>query len=105
MDSEIKAIHDNHTWTLVPRTLYTSVIFAHWFYKVKPGINGLGEKLKVRWVVRGFQQQLGIDYDDTFAPIVMWSTICYLVVIAAHHGWKIWHWDIIIAFLHGDLIE
>jgi hypothetical protein len=48
MDSEIKAIHDNHTWTLVPRTLYTSVIFAHWFYKVKPGINGLGEKLKVR---------------------------------------------------------
>ena len=54
-------------------------------------------------VVRGFQQEYGRDYEETFAPVAHMHTVRTLVVVAAVHGWTLNQLDVKNVFLHGDL--
>lgn len=60
---------------------------------------------KARLVVKGYEQRAGIDYDETFAPVVKWSTIRAMIALAASLGWNITHMDVVTAFLNGHLDE
>jgi hypothetical protein len=56
-------------------------------------------------VAKGFAQQEGIDYEETFAPTSKWNTIQLTLALAAQKGWKVHQMDVKSAFLNGDLQE
>ena len=87
------------------RLLDKRSITAKWIYHIKQGLDETISKLKVRVVARGFQQQEGIDYDDVFAPVINWSTITAILVLAAKKKWFICHMDVITTFLNSLLQE
>ncbi|KAL6180325.1 hypothetical protein ACLB2K_046989 [Fragaria x ananassa] len=89
MNSEIQALKDNHTWSMVT--------LPEWVFKIKYNADGSIERYKARLVAKGFTQREGIDYKDTFAPVAKLITIRCLLAVAAVPNWPL-H-----AFLHGNL--
>lgn len=79
------------------------VISNKWIYKVKKHADGTLDKLKARLVARGFEQLAGIDFQETFSPVVKASTVRFVFSIAATRNWKIEQLDVSNAFLHGVL--
>jgi hypothetical protein len=80
-------------------------ITCKWVYKVKTHSDGSLERYKARLVARGFQQEHGRDYDDTFAPAAHMVTIHTLLAMASIRGWSISQLDMKNAFLNGELRE
>ena len=105
MTEEYKALVDNGTWRLVPRPPRANVITGKWVFKHKYRADGSLARHKARWVVRGFSQRYGIDYDETFSPVVKPATIRVVLSIAASRSWPIHQLDVKNAFLHGHLNE
>jgi hypothetical protein len=105
MRSEFNALVENSTWQLIPRPPGANVISGKWVYKHKFHSNGSLSRHKARWVVRGFSQEHGIDYDETFSPVVKPSTICIILSLVVSSRWPIHQLDVKNAFLHGFLSE
>jgi hypothetical protein len=80
-------------------------ITCKWVYKVKTRSDGSLERYKTRLVVRGFQQEHGRDYDETFAPVAHMTTIHTLLVMASVRGWFISQLNVKNVFLNGELRE
>ena len=76
-----------------------------WIYKLKK--NPLGEivKHKARLVVKGYCQRYGIDYDEVFAPVARFESICILIALIAQECWSLYHLDVKSAFLNGEIKE
>ena len=70
MEDEFDALQRNRTWTLVPQPPGTNIVGSKWIFKTKYRPDGSVDKHKARLVARGFTQQHGIDYHDTFSPVV-----------------------------------
>lgn len=102
---EIERIHMLHTWTLVPRTPDMNVIGSQWLCRTKLKPNGEVDKLKVRLVGKGNQQEEGLDYLETFSPVVRTATIRIVLNVAVNKGWNLKQLDVSNAFLHGELKE
>ncbi|TXG50284.1 hypothetical protein EZV62_022808 [Acer yangbiense] len=75
MQAEYDALIANHTWQLVPFSLDMSVVGSKWVFRIKYKPDGTMLKYKVRLVAKGFHQVPGVDYFDTFSPVVKASTI------------------------------
>jgi len=75
MVDEYTALIDNGTWRLVPRPPGANIVSGKWIFKHKHHSDGSLARHKARWVVRGFSQRYGIDYDETFSPVVKLATI------------------------------
>ncbi|CAI7891905.1 unnamed protein product [Closterium sp. NIES-53] len=71
MDRELDALEKRGTWDLIPieKMVNKNVLTGKWVFRVKTKADGIYEKHKARWVVRGFDQTHGIDYTLTFAPV------------------------------------
>jgi len=80
-------------------------VTGKWLFKHKYHGDGSLARHKARWVVRGFSQQHGVDYDETFSPVIKPATIRIVLSIAASRSWPIHQLDVKNAFLHGDLEE
>uniref|UniRef100_A0A8R7UMI0 Reverse transcriptase Ty1/copia-type domain-containing protein n=1 Tax=Triticum urartu TaxID=4572 RepID=A0A8R7UMI0_TRIUA len=105
MRSEFDAFKQNDTWELVPRPPSCNVVLGKWLFRHKFHADGSLARYKARWVCRGFSQQPGIDYDETFSPVVKPSTIRAVLSIATSSHWPIHQLDVKNAFLHGTLTE
>ncbi|PKI36765.1 hypothetical protein CRG98_042842 [Punica granatum] len=103
MLEELKALRQNHTWELVPRTDQMNVVGCKWVFKTKLRADGTLDSLKARLVAKGFHQEEGIDYLETFSPIVKPGTIRIVLTLAVVRNWSIRQLDFKNAFLHGSL--
>lgn len=82
-----------------------NIIDCKWVYKVKRKSDGSIDPYKARLVTKGFKQHYGIDYEDTFSPVVKAATIRLVLSIAMSQGWSLRQLDVQNAFLHGFLDE
>ena len=101
MQIEINALLQNHTWVLVPRPPAANIIGSKWVYRFKRETNGAIDRFKAWVVAKGYSQQPGINYTETFSPVVKDTTIQTLLSIATSSHWPIRQLDISNAFLHG----
>ncbi|KAK1614549.1 hypothetical protein QYE76_020066 [Lolium multiflorum] len=105
MELEYQALMKNGTWTLVPPRSGVDIIDCKWVFKVKTHADGSIERYKARLVAKGFKQRYGLDYEDTFSPVVKPTTIRVLLSLAVTRGWSLRQLDVQNAFLHGVLEE
>jgi hypothetical protein len=105
MDLEYSALMKNKTWHLVPPRKGTNIIVCKWVYKIKRKADGSLDRYKARLVAKGFKQRYGIDYEDTFSPVVKATTIRVILYVAVSRGWSLRQLDVQNAFLHGVLEE
>jgi histone deacetylase 1/2 len=95
----------NKTWHLVPRPKGKNVVGCKWVYKIKRKEDGTVDRYKARLIAKGFKQQYGIDYEETFSPVVKAATIRLVLSIVVSKGWSLRQLDVQNAFLHGLLEE
>jgi hypothetical protein len=105
MEVEFSALQANRTWRLVDKPIGAHVISGKWVFKHKFNSAGTLERYKARWVVRGFNQRAGIDFQETFTPVVKPATIRTELTITASKRWPTRQLDVSNAFLHGNLEE
>ena len=98
-DREMDALRRNRTWNLVPRKNGMNVLKGKWVFKVKNG------KSKMRWVAKGCQQVHGVDYGETYAPVVKFTSIRALLSMVAALDFELHQMDVVTAFLYGDIDE
>ena len=85
MEDELNSLKENGTWSLVPLPAGRKALSGKWVYKTKVGANGEVLKHKARWVVKGYEQRHGVDYDQTFAAVVKPMAYKTLFALAAQH--------------------
>ncbi|GJU10100.1 ribonuclease H-like domain-containing protein [Tanacetum coccineum] len=105
MQDEFNALITNGTWVLVPRPPNVNVVRSMWLFKHKFHADGSFSRYKARLVANGRNQQQGIDYDETFSPVVKPATIRTVLSLAVSRAWPIHQLDVKNAFLHGHLSE
>lgn len=105
MEEEMASHRSNNTWSLVEIPAGRKPIQAKWVFKTKRNDNGEIVRHKARLVAKGCAQKHGIDYNETFSPVVRYASIRFLMALAIKNGYKIHQMDAITAFLQGDLEE
>ena len=105
MQKEFDALQGNLTWTLIPRPAGAKIISGKWVFKHKLNSDGSLERYKARWVVCGFHQRPGINFQETFSPVVKPATIRTVLTLVATKNWPAHQLDVSNAFLHGNLSE
>lgn len=105
MEDEYNSLIANGTWILVDKPTNQKIIDNKWVFKLKRNTDGSIERFKARLVVRGFTQEYGVDYEETFSPVVRFVSIRTILAMAAEKGAKLRQFDVKTAFLHGELSE
>jgi len=95
MGDEFDALLANETWSLCSRPSQHNIIWNKWVYKIKQKQDGSIDRYKARLVAKGFDQESGVDFTETFSPMVKTSTIRVILTLAVQSN----------AFLHGFLLE
>jgi ATP-binding cassette subfamily B (MDR/TAP) protein 1 len=105
MDDEYASLMKNNTWEIVQLPDGRAVIKCRWVFDIKPGYEEVPERYKARLVALGCSQQPGIDFNQTFAPVVKMSTLRLILALVAAHNLEVLQLDVKTAFLHGRLDE
>jgi len=105
METELTSLQENQVWDLCNLPDSVIALSGRWVYRLKRGRDGSVVRHKARWVVRGFEQEEGIDYHETFASVVKPMSYKALFAIAAAKDWEIEQMDVITAFLYGKVTE
>ncbi|GKD99033.1 retrovirus-related pol polyprotein from transposon TNT 1-94 [Tanacetum coccineum] len=105
MQEELNQFERNKVWTLVPKPHGKTIIGTKWIWKNKMDEEGVVTKNKARLVAQGYNQQEGIDYEETFAPIARLKAIRIFFAYAAYMGFVVFQMDVKSAFLNGKISE
>jgi hypothetical protein len=89
MEDEYRALICNGTWELVPRPQVSNIVTVKWVFTHKLRADGTFDCYKARWVHRGFTQRPGVDYDETFSPVVKLATVRMVLATAVSRTWPI----------------
>jgi hypothetical protein len=105
IDEELDSMKDNDVWEFVDKLPNgRKAINSKWVFVIKRGENGK-DRYKARLVAKGCSQKAGIDYKETFAPVVKIATIRIMLSYAVYSGLHIEQMDVKTAFLNGNLGE
>ena len=103
---ELAAIKEAGMWELVdPSPGIRNVVGCHFILQKKHGVDGHVTRYKAHLVAQGFSQREGIDYSETFTPVIKSASLWVFLAICAHHGWKVCQMDIKSAYLNGSISE
>ena len=89
MKEEIDALELNQTWELVVKPIDVKPISCKQIYKIKRQTNGSIERNKDHLAARGFSQQYGLDYDETFSPMAKLTAVRIILALAASKNWNL----------------
>ena len=103
MNREMESMYSNSVWTLIEAPKGVKPIGCKWIYKRKRGPDKKVETFKARLVAKGYTQKQSIDYEETFSPVAMLTSIQILLTVATKLDYEIWQMDVKIAFLYGNL--
>ncbi|GJZ03580.1 retrovirus-related pol polyprotein from transposon TNT 1-94 [Tanacetum coccineum] len=95
----------NQIWELVPQPRNMKIIGTKWVFRNKLDENGIVSRNKARLVAQGYNQQEGIDYDETYAPVARLESIRILLAYACALDFKLFQMDVKSAFLNGFINE
>ncbi|GKD53395.1 retrovirus-related pol polyprotein from transposon TNT 1-94, partial [Tanacetum coccineum] len=105
MQEELNQFISNDVWELVPNSMDMTIIGTKWVYRNKLDENGIVTRNKARLVAQGYNQQEGIDYDETYAPVAKLESIRILLDYACALDFKLFQMDVKSAFLNGFINE
>ncbi|KAE8242447.1 hypothetical protein A4X03_0g8033, partial [Tilletia caries] len=105
MQSEYDSLMSKETWKKIPRKLARRLIRCRWVFKLKLDELGRALRYKARLVAMGNTQRAGIDYKETFSPVVRMASLRILLVLAVRLGWVVHQCDVVTAYLNGILKE
>jgi hypothetical protein len=105
IQEEYNSLLENQTWDLVLLPSRRKLVRCRWVYRTKSTVDGQISRYKARLVSKGFQQVHGIDYDETFAPVVNMDSIWLALSIVVPKGWEVHKMYVKNSFLHDDLSE
>jgi transposase InsO family protein len=105
MEDEHQSLLRNGTWELVDLPEGRSAVKCKWVFKTKRKSNDTIDRFKARLVAKGFTQRKGIDYEETFSPVVKHNSLRAILSVAAAEDMDVIQLDVKTAFLHGDLNE
>jgi hypothetical protein len=100
---EYEALLSNNMRDLVPRPPEANVVTDKWIFKHKLKADNSLDRYKARWVLWWFTQRPGVDYDETFSPVVKPAAVQTVLTLAVSRGWPVHQLDVKNAFLHGTL--
>ena len=102
---EMVSFDETDTFTLVPYQPDMHILGCRWIFRIKLNADGTVKCLRSRLVVKCYDQEQGIDYLDTYSPVVKSPTIRAILHLATVNNWDIRQLDVKHAFLYGDLTE
>ena len=105
MDKEIGQFHTRHTYELTTLPPGRKAIGCRWVFRLKLDEKGQVVKHKARLVAQGFSQVPGIDFYDTFAPVIRMDSLRMILAIAAQRGMTLRQYDVVGAYLNVELEE
>jgi hypothetical protein len=105
MELEINALESIEAWQVVDQDDEINIISSTLAFKCKRYPDGLIKKFKARFCACGDQQLEGIDFFETYALVVQWTTISMMFILEILLGLKSMQGDVTCAFLHADLNE
>ncbi|POM64563.1 Integrase catalytic core protein [Phytophthora palmivora] len=103
--AELKSMRLRGVFRAVKLPNNQRAVGTKWVFKIKRNADGSIEKYKARLVAKGFVQKYGIDYTETFSPVVKYVTLRMIIAITKHFGWPIDQLDVTTAFLYGLMKE
>ncbi|GJT24651.1 retrovirus-related pol polyprotein from transposon TNT 1-94 [Tanacetum coccineum] len=103
MQEELNQFERNKVWTLVPKPHGKTIIGTKWIWKNKMDENEIVIKNNARLVTQGYNQQEGIDYEETFAPVARLEAIRIFLAYAAYIGFMMYQMDVKSTFLNGKI--
>lgn len=103
MTEEYNVLVKQNTWTLTPLPSGKCAISCKWVYRIKHNSDGSVAHYKARLVAKGYHQEVGIDDEETFSPVVKKPTVRTIFSLAVQFGWPLRQLYIKNAFLHGEL--
>jgi len=102
---EFNSLTENGTWEVVQLPEGRTLVDNMWVFDIKPGQKGDPPRFKARLVVKGYTQEYGIDYEETFAPVLKQSALRTVLGIVAALDLEVMLLDVKTAFLYGQLEE
>ena len=102
MNDEMNSLKVNETFTLTTLPEGRKLVGGRWVYAIKEGSNGI-QNYKARFVAKGYSQEKGVDYNETFAPTANLSSIRSLMQIAAQHDLILHQMDVKTAYLNAPI--
>lgn len=105
MNKELLALKQNNTWEITDLPIGKRAIRSKCVYKIKLNPDGTVERYKARLVAKGYNKDYGIDYTESFSPVVKLVAVRVILAVATARGWSLFQLDINNAFLHGYLDE
>ncbi|KAL4582285.1 hypothetical protein LXL04_006830 [Taraxacum kok-saghyz] len=105
MQAELNEFERNKVWRLIPIPPSVSVVGLKWVFRNKVDKEGNVVRNKARLVVKGYCQQEGIDYEETFALVARLEVVRIFLAYAASKNFQVYQMDVKCAFLNGELEE
>jgi hypothetical protein len=105
MQVEYETLLSKHAWTEVKREKWMNAVPITWAFKCKRYPDGSVRKLKARFWVGGDEQLEGVDYFNTYAPVVTWTIVRILFILSSILGLATTQVDYTAAFVHADVVE